>query len=66
MRIPMTLEEVAHHARFVESALTCLFQRKLGTIMPDFVFILVTLLCFGVAHAYVLACDRLNGRRSND
>jgi hypothetical protein len=62
----MTLEEVAHPARFIESALRCLFQRKLGATMPDFVFILITLLCFGVAHAYILACDRLNGRRSND
>jgi hypothetical protein len=62
----MALEEVAYPARFIEIAQTCLFQRKLGATMPDFVFILITLLCFGVAHAYVLACDRLNGRHSND
>jgi hypothetical protein len=34
--------------------------------MTDILWILVTLLCFGVAHAYVLGCDRLNGRRRND
>jgi hypothetical protein len=34
--------------------------------MQDLIFIALTLLCFGVAHAYVTGCARLKPKSAND
>lgn len=34
--------------------------------MADLIFIVLTLLCFGVGHTYVMGCDRLKGKPKND
>jgi hypothetical protein len=28
--------------------------------MSDFVYVLLTLICFGAGHIYIVACDKLN------
>jgi hypothetical protein len=34
--------------------------------MPDILYLLSTAVCFAAALLYVMACDRLKGRRSVD
>ncbi len=34
--------------------------------MQDLIFVFVTLFCFGIAHVYVTACDKLKVKPSND